>query len=136
MKNNTEGRIVMLVDDSEIDNYINKKFIEDRGIATHVIVMGTADKALKYLKDQKNNTEEIPDIILLDINLPAINGYGFLEEFIKLPEPLKEKCKIAILSSSDKDEDFDQMKSYEIVKKYFVKPISDEALMEIKDIIH
>lgn len=71
MENKTE-RIVMLLDDNEIDNYIHKSFIESRGISSNVLIMGTAHKALNYLISKKNNHQEIPDILLLDINLPAM----------------------------------------------------------------
>lgn len=120
----------------KIDNYINKKFIEDRGISDNVLVMGTAEKALRYLRDRLTNLEEIPDIIVLDINLPAITGYGFLKEFRKFPDMVKQKCKIVVLSSSDKDEDITHMEIDPLVLRYFVKPLSDEAMRQIKELLN
>jgi CheY-like chemotaxis protein len=131
-----DSKTVMLLDDSEIDNYINKKFIEDRGISNNVLVMGTAEKALKYLRDHQTNLQEIPDLIVLDINLPAITGFGFLKEFRKLPDPVKQKCKIVVLSSSDKDEDITHMEIDPLVIRYFIKPLSEEALRQIKELLN
>lgn len=127
----------MLLDDSEIDNFVHRKFIEERGLAVgeDIIVMGTADKALKYLRDEKTGEKKIPDLILLDINLPAISGYGFLKEFRNLPEPVIKKCKIVVLSSSDKEEDITLMGMDTLVKKYFIKPLSDEAMDQLKHLL-
>jgi len=128
------GKIIMLIDDNEIDNYINKKFIEDKNIASEILVKTTVWDAINYFESGLNN-EKLPVLILLDINLPALNGYDFLNRFYDLNLAGKKKSRIAILSSSDRDEDIMEIKNHPLVAHYFIKPLSPEALDTIKTLL-
>src|SRR6185437_147781 len=101
--------LIMLVDDSATDNFINERIVQMSGISKSIITKTNAKNALEYLLSKKDNGEEIPQLILLDLNMPVVNGFAFLEEFVLLPESIQKKARIVILTSSDKIEDIDEI---------------------------
>lgn len=134
---NQEKKKIMLIDDNAIDNYIHKTFLEDKGLSNDIVMMGTVDKAINYLDGLQSDLTAFPDLILLDINLPALNGFDFLNRFdSKYSDELKRKCKIVVLSSSEKEDDMVNMIGNSLVRNYFLKPLSDKAIGEIRDILN
>jgi CheY-like chemotaxis protein len=124
-------KLIMLIDDNQIDNFIHKTFLQSREIADNFVVIGTAFEAIGYLSNQKD-ISKIPDLILLDINLPAVSGHDFLKEFEEFPAAIKNKTRIIVLSSSDKEEDMIRMNNNPFVKKFLLKPLTEESLKSIK----
>lgn len=133
MKANVEQ--VMLVDDNDTDNFIHKRVIELTGFAKNIIVKNSGKSALEFLESNKNNLENLPDIIFLDINMPIVDGFVFLFEYENFPDALKEKCKVVILSSSDNKRDIDRIVDNEYVINFITKPLSEEALEELKKLL-
>lgn len=96
-------KLVLIVDDSSIDNFVNQKMIELNKFSEKVIAFTRATKALEYLMGlDKNNLQacEIPSFIFLDLNMPIMDGHEFIKQFETLPDEIKEKCKIIVLTSS------------------------------------
>ncbi|MEM0998521.1 MAG: response regulator [Bacteroidota bacterium] len=122
---------VMLVDEDPIDNIINQKIIESNNFADRIQVFQTGQSALEYLAKHAENSDELPDLIFLDINMPIMDGFQFLEEFEKLRDPILEKCKIIMLSSSISPRDIDRAASNRFVKKYLNKPLNSRYLQAI-----
>lgn len=120
--------LVMLVDDNDTDNFISQKIIELTGFANKVVVKNSGKSALEYLNQNKNSPEMLPDLVFLDINMPIVDGFVFLFEFETFPELLKNKSKIAILSSSDNKRDIERIVDNQYVIKYITKPLTEEAL--------
>jgi CheY-like chemotaxis protein len=123
--------MVMLVDDNETDNFIHKRVIELTGFTDHIITKDTGRTALDYLHLNKDNAENLPDIIFLDLNMPILDGFGFLNEFQKFPEEVKNKCKVMVLTSSNNKNDFDHVQKFSFVKNYFTKPLTEEYLFKL-----
>lgn len=119
---------VLLIDDNEIDNYVSKHVVSHSKMAEKISVKGSAIEALEYLETVKGNADEFPDFIFLDIRMPQMDGFGFLEEFIKFPEVINNQCSVAMLSSSSDQGDIDRAMQYPVVKKYITKPLSIEKL--------
>jgi CheY-like chemotaxis protein len=119
---------VLLIDDNEIDNYVSKHVVSHSKMAEKISVKGSAIEALEYLETVKGNADEFPDFIFLDIRMPQMDGFGFLEEFIKFPEVINNQCSVAMLSSSSDQGDIDRAMQYPVVKKYLTKPLSIEKL--------
>jgi CheY-like chemotaxis protein len=133
MKDNVEH--VMLVDDNDTDNFIHKRVIELTGFAKSIIVKNSGKTALEFLESNKHNLAILPDIIFLDINMPIVDGFVFLFEYENFPDQLKEKCKVVILSSSDSKRDIDRIVDNEYVINFITKPLSEEALDDLKKLL-
>ena len=124
--------LVMLIDDNDTDNFISKRIIEITQFAEHVEVKNSGQHALEYLSQHMNNTEQLPSLIFLDINMPVMDGFMFLYEFENLPIAVRDKCRVIILSSSDNKRDIDKIINNESVIQYVTKPLTQNVLEEIK----
>src|SRR5690348_6219281 len=91
---------VMVVDDELADRIMARKVMTRYAFAEEVIVLESAVDALEYLSDPATDPEQLPGLIFLDINMPEMTGFEFLDEYNKLPEPIKQRCIIVMLSSS------------------------------------
>lgn len=123
---------VMLIDDNEIDNLINQKMIESINMADNIFIHSGAKGALEYLKNiekiKENSDKFLPEIIFLDIDMPLMDGFQFIEEFVKLEETTKQYCKIILLTSSLDPKDIAKSKKNSLVLKYLNKPLTQESL--------
>jgi len=120
---------VFLIDDDPIVNLIGKQTLRKAEFAETVNVYQQAQKALDEIKQiMKTDLSKIPDVIFLDINMPVMNGWEFLDEFKKLPDAVKEKCKIFMLTSSIDPNDIKKSKTYDVVKNFITKPLTKEKL--------
>jgi CheY-like chemotaxis protein len=122
----------MLIDDDMVDNLINRRAIEKKGIAEAVITMDDGNEALQYLKEHQSEPGSLPDLIFLDINMPIMNGFEFLEGFESLSPSIKEHAKIIMLSSSLDTRDMEKARSNPYVIKYATKPLTFDVLDEIR----
>ena len=120
---------VLLIDDNSIDNFVNKKLIEMTGFASDVEVYESAVDALNNLKTRKK--EEFPDVIFLDIMMPVMDGFAFLEEYNKLGQDHREKCKIIMLSTSESFQDLNKANKNPLVQKFLNKPLTEPVLEAI-----
>ncbi len=126
--------LVMLVDDNDTDNFISKRIIEITKFAHRIEIKNSGKSALEYLEKEKNNPKNLPNIIFLDINMPIVDGFVFLFEFDMFPEEVKNKCRVVILSSSDNKRDIEKIVDNDYVVKFVTKPLSAQALKEIKEL--
>ncbi|MGI9545006.1 MAG: response regulator [Cyclobacteriaceae bacterium] len=127
---------VMLIDDNDIDNLINQKMIEAAGITEHIFSHTGARSAIEFLKNLEQLSSEsvtvLPDVIFLDIDMPLMDGFQFLEEFDKLSDETKAKCKIIMLTSSINPKDVNRTKDYSYVMDYLNKPLTQDNLVNLK----
>ncbi|MBQ4818469.1 response regulator [Aquimarina sp. MMG016] len=121
--------IACIIDDDPIFVFGVKKIMELIGFCESVMVFRNGNEALNNLKAIISAHEKLPDVILLDLNMPILDGWQFLDEFIKIP--CKKKIMIYIVSSSVDPEDTLKAKSYERVSDYIVKPVTVQKLKDI-----
>lgn len=127
---------VMLVDDNEIDNLINQKMIEAANICEHIFTHSGAKSAIEFLKNIEKLVKGpvsmyLPEIIFLDIDMPLMDGFQFLEEFERLSDSIKAHCKIVMLTSSLNPQDMNKAKKNQYVLKYINKPLTQENLKKL-----
>jgi CheY-like chemotaxis protein len=116
---------ILLIDDDKITNYLNEKLIIRLGIGNEIVVKANGKDALLYLKD----TEIFPSLIFLDINMPGLNAFDFIEEFKRLGYQRKDVV-IVILTISDDLDDLIRLK-YLGRYAYLNKPLTEEKMLEI-----
>ncbi|GAA3513250.1 response regulator [Aquimarina addita] len=121
--------IACIIDDDPIYVFGVKKVMNVIDFSNSVMVFRDGQEALNNLKAIITANEKLPDIILLDINMPILDGWQFLDEFVKIP--CKKKITIYIASSSVDPQDMLRAKKYSVVKNYVVKPISIDKLRKV-----
>ena len=127
----TTDKNILLIDDDPVTNLVNKKIIE-RHFDFKTIVFTDAVLALEELKKWLIiNTRSLPKIIFLDIDMPEMNGWEFLDELHKLPANYVQQCRVIVLTSSIDSEDIEKSKSYQAVLDFISKPLTTDKLRSI-----
>jgi CheY-like chemotaxis protein len=123
---------IVLIDDNKIDCFVSQKIISlvNKNIVTKMF--NSSVDALKYFYDTKiesgDNTILNTDIILLDINMPVLNGFQFINKLSKLEGILKSTIDVYFLSSSNNEEDISEALSFEFCSGYITKPLTKEKI--------
>lgn len=122
---------ILLIDDDEATNFLHTLIIEELQCTKKIIAVDKAEKALEYLKTKQDDGYARPDLILLDINMPAMDGWDFLEEYKKLDEEQRAKIIIVMLTTSLNPDDEERAKTYEEINGFRHKPLSIPMLKEL-----
>lgn len=122
---------ILLIDDDQIYLYLIEKVI--KGLSNKLVVNSFTDGelAVDYIAQCVNEKISLPEIIFLDINMPFMDGWGFLAEFKKLKPAIEDKVTIYMVSSSQREVDKERAANFEELTGYVVKPIEEESLTEI-----
>ena len=124
---------IMLVDDNPDDNFYHERIIKMYDFTECVIIKESGIDALEYLKTIKDDEDKKLDLIFLDINMPGMNGWEFLNEFSKLSDSIKSELIIVMLTTSDNPDDVAKSKKWNFVSDYKTKPLTKEMMEEILD---
>ncbi len=120
-----------IIDDDETFVYLTKKTIAQVNVVKLIKIFENGLDAINFLKQNKENPEELPEIILLDLSMPIMDGWQFLEAYAKLNPKIGKKITIYICSSSISPDDVSRAKSISTVTDYLIKPITRDKLIEM-----
>jgi two-component system, chemotaxis family, chemotaxis protein CheY len=121
--------IVALIDDDPIFHFTTTRFIKALKIEAIVKPFYNGETALQYLNANSSTEEELPDIILLDINMPVVDGWMFLEAYREMTGQIRKLPRIYMVSSSIAPEDMKKAKDNPHVTDYLVKPVEPEQFL-------
>ena len=122
-------KTIMLIDDDVPTNYLNKMVIDQTECAEKVITVNSGIDALEFLKSQPK--EKMPDLIFLDINMPAMNGWEFLEAYKMIPAEKKENTVVMMLSTSENPDDKMRANCIKDISGFMVKPLSEDVVTNV-----
>ncbi|MEJ1241583.1 response regulator [Chryseolinea sp. T2] len=123
----------LLIDDSDIDLFIQRRFLEVYNFSVDLYLYKSAEEALKWLETLAS--EEVPDIIFLDLNMPEYDGFTFLRQFKELPAHVQSKARIVVLTSSNSSKDREQAFTFSNVIQFITKPLKQTDIDDLKKII-
>ena len=122
---------VLLIDDNEADQLLARKLMQVTGFAQDICIKNSRQSALDYLTNARNHISEVPDVIFLDINRPAIDGFSFLNAYDAMPTDFKKKCKLVVLSSTHNRHDIKDVYAYDSVDAVLPKPLTTDSIMQL-----
>lgn len=117
--------LACIIDDDKIYVNLVKKIIEIKKLSEDLLIYKNGKEALEYFKNSLENIspDKIPDIIFLDLNMPVMDGWEFLNQFVKIKNSFTKKISLYVVSSSIDPSDLERAKSFNLVTDYLIKPI-------------
>ena len=122
---------ILLIDDDPDDNFLHQMVIEESQLCNHIRIAENGQQALNYLNEPEAPDYLRPDVILLDINMPGMNGFEFLLEYRQLPPDRQAHVILMMLTTSLNPDDEQRAHSYGVINSYRNKPLTRQMLDEI-----
>lgn len=120
-----------IIDNDPMVSFYIKRLTELGALADIITIYDSPRGAVDYLLLHKTSLEHLPDIILLDIYMPEMDGWEFIQEFQKIRDKLTKNVEIHIITSSNHPKDISRAKTFVEVKSYLQKPVTLEALQDV-----
>ena len=123
---------ILLIDDDKVYLFFMTKVIKNITDKLEIQICTDGEQAVEFFENLVDRNGKVPEVIFLDINMPFLDGWGFLEEFKKLKSQLITKeLNIYMVSSSAREQDIERAKQFEELTGYYVKPVKQEDLKSI-----
>lgn len=122
---------ILIIDDDQVNNFLFSKMVQAVGISEKAEAVTSAQQGLVLLEEKIASGEPLPQVIFLDINMPLMDGWEFLERYKEMPLSIRQQINLYMLSSSIYPEDISKAKSHEEVVDYITKPLTREILQKI-----
>lgn len=120
-------KLAVLIDDNDIDLFVQKRFIEINRFAGQVITFRSPSEALEYF----TRGNDLPEIIFLDLNMPVMDGFDFLERYLTLPERIIHQSRVVVLTSSSSAADRERALRFSNVIDFVSKPLGANSLEKV-----
>jgi len=121
----------IIIDDSQLDCFIGEKIIQNTGTFSSVKSFTQAAEAYEFIKNSDPSPAEAITIVVLDIQMPVMNGFQFVEAFELLPENIRANYAIFMFSSSINENDKNRLENHPCIRKFYGKPISKDIVANI-----
>lgn len=120
-----------VIDDDDIYQFITKKLLEETGLVEEIKIFSNGKEALTLLEKAVVTKNQIPSIILMDLTMPVMDGWEFLEHFQLIPSTIAQTICVYVVSSSVDPKDLERARSFTEVTDYLVKPLSKQKLTQL-----
>ncbi len=120
-----------IIDDDDIFVYLTTRLIEQTKMVDEINVFDNGLEAIEFLKANKHSPELLPELVFLDLSMPIMDGWQFLNEYTSLSPHLDKKVTIYVLSSSISPDEVARAKTISEVSDYLIKPISKDRLVHL-----
>lgn len=127
----TPEPLIALVDDDKVFQLIASRSIKATNFQGRILQFNNGGEAIDYLEKNADNPPEIPDVVFLDINMPVMDGWGFLEDYFHLKPRIQKSIRIYMVSSSVDPRDIARAESFDVIREYVSKPISQKKFSEL-----
>lgn len=125
--------LIGIIDDNKIYQFMLTRIIKKNKLAEGIITFSDGEKAIQYLTDNRANNEKIPDVIFLDVSMPVMDGWQFIEGYANIKTEIKKKIVIYMLTSSVDPVDIERASKISEISDYITKPIKLEEIKRIFD---
>jgi CheY-like chemotaxis protein len=122
---------IFIIDDDKLFIFLTRKTIELTNYVTTISEFGDGLVAINHLRQISDRAELLPDIIFLDLSMPVMDGWEFLEEYSSHASYFKKKIKLYIFSSSISPHDIERAKNFSVVADFIIKPLVKEKIIEL-----
>lgn len=122
---------ICLIDDDQIYQFLCKKTFEKSAYVRSLMIFSNGKEAIDFFMEHKSHTSDLPDVIFLDLDMPLMDGWQFLDEYIPMKEDIVKEMVIYIATSSTHPVDLSKAKEISDVKGYLIKPITTESFNKI-----
>ena len=127
----TKTPIIALVDDDKVFQLTASRTIKAAQLSDKILQFDNGEEALEFLRDHARESDTLPDYIFLDINMPFVDGWMFLDDYAHLKTNLSKPIEIYMVSSSIDPRDMDRARQNADVREYIIKPVTREKFIEL-----
>ncbi|MCB0494429.1 MAG: response regulator [Cyclobacteriaceae bacterium] len=123
--------VICIIDDDDVYQYTVTRALKSDSLAKKILVFSDGEEALDFMIDNIASNDSLPDVIFLDINMPIMDGWQFLEEYVKLKPRVGKQITIYMVTSSVDPVDVDRAAKFSEISDYLVKPIQPDQIREL-----
>ena len=123
--------VICIVDDDDVYQYTITRALKSDRLVKKILVFSDGEEALDFVTDNIGKKENLPDVIFLDVNMPIMDGWQFLEEYVKIKPRVGKQITIYMVTSSVDPVDVEKAEKFQEISDYLVKPIQPDQLREL-----